>query len=111
MLVGAPSLLEIQAGGPDLRGIVLDVLGDRDIPVLGNVNIGHAGPNLPVPIGVRAAMDAERACSVAPGTGGQCVLTRCGHTPRRQRARTSRRRMNRQLRPGREGLLCEQKLW
>ena len=59
MLVGAPSLLDIQAGGPDLRGIVLDVLGDRDIPVLGNVNIGHAGPNLPVPLGIRAAMDAD----------------------------------------------------
>lgn len=59
MLVGAPVLLEVQEGGPDLRGIVLDVLGDRDIPVLGNVNIGHAGPNLPVPLGVRAAMDAD----------------------------------------------------
>jgi muramoyltetrapeptide carboxypeptidase len=59
MLVGAPLLLDVQEGGPDLRGITLDLLGDRDIPVLGNVNIGHAGPNLPVPLGVRAEMNAD----------------------------------------------------
>jgi muramoyltetrapeptide carboxypeptidase LdcA involved in peptidoglycan recycling len=30
-----------------------------DIPVIGNVNLGHAGPNLPLPLGVRAAIDAD----------------------------------------------------
>ena len=39
--------------------VVLDVLGDRDIPVIGNVNLGHAGPNLPLPLGIRAAIDAD----------------------------------------------------
>ena len=34
-------------------------MGERDIPVLGDVDIGHAGPNLPMPLGVRAAMDAD----------------------------------------------------
>ncbi|MFH8615272.1 hypothetical protein ACH4E8_09375 [Streptomyces sp. NPDC017979] len=43
-----------------MADIVLDVLGDRDIPVLGNVEVGHAGPNLPMPVGVRAALDAEK---------------------------------------------------
>ena len=47
-------------GGPDnLRDIVLDVLGDRDIPVLGNVDIGHSPPNIPLPLGVRAELDAD----------------------------------------------------
>ena len=32
-----------------LREVVLDVVGNRDIPILGNVNCGHAGPNLPLP--------------------------------------------------------------
>ncbi|MFG1673481.1 hypothetical protein [Micromonospora sp. NPDC049282] len=43
---------------PTLPEIVLDVLGDRDIPVLGNVEFGHAGPNLPMPVGIRVALDA-----------------------------------------------------
>lgn len=42
-----------------LRDVVLDVLGDRDIPVIANVNLGHAGPNVPLPIGSRAAIDAD----------------------------------------------------
>jgi muramoyltetrapeptide carboxypeptidase len=47
-------------GGPDtLRDVVLDVLGDRDIPVLGNVDIGHNPPNIPLPLGVRAELDAD----------------------------------------------------
>ncbi|MDG4830465.1 hypothetical protein O7627_14275 [Solwaraspora sp. WMMD1047] len=40
--------------------IVLDVLGDRDIPVLGNVDFGHAGPNLPMPIGIRVGLDTRQ---------------------------------------------------
>ena len=52
--------LDFTPGGPDnLRDIVLDVIGDRDIPVIGNVEIGHSGPNLPMPLGVRAAIDAD----------------------------------------------------
>ncbi|MFC0549050.1 hypothetical protein [Kutzneria chonburiensis] len=43
-----------------LAEIVLDVVGDRDIPVLGNVEFGHAGANLPMPVGVRVALDAEQ---------------------------------------------------
>ena len=60
MVVGAGLELVFVEGGPDnLRDIVLDVLGDRDIPVIGNVELGHTGPNLPMPLGVRAAMDAD----------------------------------------------------
>jgi muramoyltetrapeptide carboxypeptidase len=67
MVVGIPS----QIGGlepgasPTLAEIVLDVLGDRDIPVLGNVEFGHAGPNLPMPVGIRVGLDAgERTLSL-----------------------------------------------
>jgi muramoyltetrapeptide carboxypeptidase len=60
MVVGAGLDLEFVEGGPDnLRDLVLEVLGDRDIPVIGNVELGHTGPNLPMPLGVRAAMNAD----------------------------------------------------
>jgi muramoyltetrapeptide carboxypeptidase len=60
MVVGAGLELTFVEGGPDhLRDILLDVLGDRDIPVIGNVELGHTGPNLPMPLGVRAALDAD----------------------------------------------------
>ena len=61
MVVGIPHLVEGLGGtgaSPSLREIVLDVLGDRDVPVLGGVEFGHAGPNLPMPVGVRVALDA-----------------------------------------------------
>jgi muramoyltetrapeptide carboxypeptidase len=63
MVVGVPhaiSGLEAPDASPTLAEIVLDVLGDRDIPVLGNVEFGHAGPNLPMPVGIRAGLDAGR---------------------------------------------------
>ena len=60
MIVGTPFEVELTEGGPDtLREIVLDVLGERDIPVLGNVDVGHDPPNLPMPLGIRAEMDAD----------------------------------------------------
>ncbi|MEW2526229.1 LD-carboxypeptidase [Streptomyces sp. NPDC047071] len=63
MVVGVPREIE-GLGGPEapptLPEIVLDVLGDRDIPVLGNVEFGHAGPNLPMPVGIRVALDAQQ---------------------------------------------------
>lgn len=61
MVVGRPheiTGLETPGASPALAEIVLDVLGDRDIPVLGNVDFGHAGPNLPMPVGLRVALDA-----------------------------------------------------
>ncbi|MGW1786483.1 S66 peptidase family protein [Streptomyces sp. NPDC002143] len=63
MIVGIPHAidgLDSPDASPTLPEIVLDVLGDRDIPVLGNVEFGHAGPNLPMPVGIRVALDAER---------------------------------------------------
>jgi muramoyltetrapeptide carboxypeptidase len=60
LIVGPTETIEVAPEGPDsLREVVLDVLGDREIPVLGNVDLGHAGPNIPLPLGIRAAVDAE----------------------------------------------------
>ena len=62
MIVGPTSTVETLDEGPgNLREVVLDVLGDRDIPVLGNVDIGHEPPNVPLPLGVLAEMDADAA--------------------------------------------------
>ena len=59
MVVGAPFEVEPTEGGPEtLREVVLDVLGDRDIPVLGNVDVGHDPPNVPMPLGIRAELDS-----------------------------------------------------
>jgi muramoyltetrapeptide carboxypeptidase len=60
LIVGKPFEVEPTPPGPDsLRDIVLEVIGERAIPVLGDVDIGHAGPNLPMPLGIRAEMDAD----------------------------------------------------
>ena len=63
MVVGVPYAID-GLGAPDssptLCEIVLDVLGDRDIPVLGNVEFGHAGPNLPMPVGIRVGLDTRQ---------------------------------------------------
>ena len=60
MVVGKPFEVEPTPPGPDtLRDVVLEVVGERDIPVLGDVDIGHAGPNLPMPLGIRAEVDAD----------------------------------------------------
>lgn len=62
MVVGIPTEVTPHDGNGqhvDLRDVVLDVLGQRDIPVLAQVDFGHTSPNLPLPIGVRADVDAD----------------------------------------------------
>jgi muramoyltetrapeptide carboxypeptidase LdcA involved in peptidoglycan recycling len=60
MVVGAPWEVEPTEGGPGtIREVVLDVLGEREIPVIGNVDVGHDPPNVPMPLGVRAEIDAD----------------------------------------------------
>ncbi|GAB3647418.1 S66 peptidase family protein [Glycomyces tarimensis] len=62
MVVGIPTDLH---GPPERYGpatvedVVRDVLADVDFPILGGVDFGHTGPNLPMPIGLRAAVDAD----------------------------------------------------
>ncbi|WP_203184917.1 S66 peptidase family protein [Streptomyces pratensis] len=63
MVVGVPHAidgLDSPDTSPTLPELILDVLGDRDIPVLGNVEFGHAGPNLPMPVGILVGLDAQQ---------------------------------------------------
>ena len=60
LIVGPVDGISILEGTTQtLREVVDDVVGDRDIPILANVNCGHSGPNVPLPLGVRAAIDAD----------------------------------------------------
>jgi muramoyltetrapeptide carboxypeptidase len=59
LVFGPVATIEETEGGPGLAEVVLDVLGTREVPVLGNVNLGHEPPNLPLPLGVPAALDAD----------------------------------------------------
>ena len=53
MIVGKPFEVEVTTPGPaSLRELVLEVVGDRDIPVLGDVDIGHAGPTSRCRLGI-----------------------------------------------------------
>lgn len=68
MVVGAPDRLQgVRHTGVSLRRAVLDVLDHRDIPVMGNVDIGHRLPNLPLPLGVDAELDSERGSLTLTG--------------------------------------------
>jgi muramoyltetrapeptide carboxypeptidase len=60
LIIGPVDGISIMEGTTQtLREVVEDVVGDRDIPILANVNCGHSGPNVPLPLGVRAAIDAD----------------------------------------------------
>ena len=59
MVVGTPTDVAAEPGGPeDLREVVMDVVGGYRFPILGHVDFGHCSPNLPMPIGVAAHLDA-----------------------------------------------------
>ncbi|WP_328303102.1 LD-carboxypeptidase [Streptomyces sp. NBC_00435] len=62
MVIGIPSEVTPYGDGvnrADLRDVVLDVLARRELPVLAQVDFGHTSPNLPLPLGVRADLDAD----------------------------------------------------
>jgi muramoyltetrapeptide carboxypeptidase len=62
MVIGIPTQVSSVDGGstpPSLREVVLDVLADRDLPILGHVDFGHTSPNLPLPIGIQAEIDSN----------------------------------------------------
>ncbi|MBM3674401.1 MAG: LD-carboxypeptidase [Actinobacteria bacterium] len=39
--------------------VVSDAVGDRDVPILANVDVGHTDPMLTVPLGVPAVLDSK----------------------------------------------------
>ncbi len=44
----------------DYRRLLLDVVGNPSLPILYNVNVGHASPKCIIPFGVPAYVDAEK---------------------------------------------------
>ena len=62
MVVGIPSDLHgppEEFGPVTVKDVVLDVLDGIDVPVLAGVDFGHTAPNLPMPIGLKASVNAD----------------------------------------------------
>ncbi len=45
---------------PSLEAIVMNVLSDFDFPILANVDFGHKMAQIPMPVGIRACVDATK---------------------------------------------------
>jgi muramoyltetrapeptide carboxypeptidase len=43
----------------DIKQIVLEITADYDFPIIAGMDFGHYTPNLPLPMGIRAAMDTD----------------------------------------------------
>ena len=57
VLVGKPMDKTYEA---EYRRLLVEVVGDRDLPIVYNVNIGHAQPRCILPFGVPATVDVPR---------------------------------------------------
>lgn len=43
----------------EVRELVMDTTAGYDFPIIGNMDFGHYTPNLPLPLGIKAAMDTD----------------------------------------------------
>lgn len=43
----------------EIRELVMDITADYDFPIIGSMDFGHYTPNLPLPTGIKAAMDTS----------------------------------------------------
>jgi muramoyltetrapeptide carboxypeptidase len=43
----------------DIEKLIMDLLGDRDIPLVSGLNVGHGGQNLTIPMGMPALLDTN----------------------------------------------------
>lgn len=43
----------------EIKELVMDVTAEYDFPIIGNMDFGHYTPNLPLPTGIKAAMDTD----------------------------------------------------
>lgn len=46
----------------EYKELLIEVIGDPELPVVYNLNIGHAMPRCIIPFGVEAVVDAEKQC-------------------------------------------------
>jgi muramoyltetrapeptide carboxypeptidase LdcA involved in peptidoglycan recycling len=44
----------------EYKQLLVEVIGQPDLPVLYNINVGHALPRCIIPFGVNAVVDAEK---------------------------------------------------
>ncbi len=56
VLVGKPM---DEAYAEEYKRLLVEVIGRRDLPILFNINVGHALPRCIIPFGVNAVVDAE----------------------------------------------------
>jgi muramoyltetrapeptide carboxypeptidase len=54
-----PSSQRIKDMTDDIKELVLDITADYDFPIIAGMDFGHYTPNLPLPIGIKAAMDTD----------------------------------------------------
>lgn len=45
----------------DIKELVLDIAAEYDFPIIAGLDFGHYTPNLPLPMGIKAAMDTDGA--------------------------------------------------
>jgi len=43
----------------EMRELIMDITAGYDFPIIGNMDFGHYTPNLPLPLGIKAAMDTD----------------------------------------------------
>lgn len=44
----------------EIKELVLDIVGEYDFPIISGMDFGHYTPNLPLPLGLQAAMNTEK---------------------------------------------------
>lgn len=45
----------------EIRELVMEITSGYDFPIIGNMDFGHYTPNVPLPLGIKAAMDTDGA--------------------------------------------------
>jgi len=43
----------------EIKEVVMDITAGYDFPIIAGLDFGHYTPNLPLPLGVKAAMDTD----------------------------------------------------
>ncbi len=76
MVIGQPVWINeyfAEVSHPSLRDAVLDVVAEYDFPILAQVDFGHNRAMLPLPIGIKARMDATQTELAIVETAVQCM--------------------------------------
>ena len=47
----------------DIINIIKEIFADCQIPIMAGLDAGHGNPNLTLPMGIEATLDADRHCA------------------------------------------------